>query len=85
MNATKHHDGWELRESGPARADHAIGRANDERRALEECPHVALVTIPDTGHFTLNQEPGRIAELIVPPGVASASPDSRSLRCERRA
>ena len=42
-----------------------IGLADDERRALEECPHVAVVTIPDTGHFTLNEQPGRIAELIV--------------------
>jgi pimeloyl-ACP methyl ester carboxylesterase len=26
---------------------------------------VSLVTIPDAGHFTLNQQPGRIAELIL--------------------
>jgi pimeloyl-ACP methyl ester carboxylesterase len=42
-----------------------IGLTDDERRALEECPHVAVVTIPDAAHFTLNEEPGRIAELIV--------------------
>ena len=42
-----------------------IGLTDDERRALEECPHTAIVTIPDAGHFTLNEEPGRIAELIV--------------------
>ena len=42
-----------------------VGLADDERRALEECPHVAVVTIPSAGHFTLNEEPARIAELIV--------------------
>jgi pimeloyl-ACP methyl ester carboxylesterase len=42
-----------------------VGLADDERRALEACPHVAVVTIPDAGHFTLNEEPGRIAELII--------------------
>src|SRR4051794_29433455 len=42
-----------------------VGLADDERRALEDCPHVALVTIPNAGHFTLNEEPGRVAELIV--------------------
>jgi pimeloyl-ACP methyl ester carboxylesterase len=42
-----------------------VGLTDDERRALEECPRVAVVTIPGAGHFTLNEEPGRIAELIV--------------------
>jgi pimeloyl-ACP methyl ester carboxylesterase len=42
-----------------------IGLTDDERRALEECPHVAVVTIPNAGHFTLNEEPGRIAELVI--------------------
>ena len=39
--------------------------ADDERRALEACPHVVVVTIPNAGHFTLNEEPGRIAALII--------------------
>jgi pimeloyl-ACP methyl ester carboxylesterase len=42
-----------------------IGLADDERRALEACPHVAVVTIPGAGHFTLNEDPGRSAALIV--------------------
>lgn len=37
---------------------------DEERRALEACPHVTLVTIPDAGHFSLNTHPARIAELI---------------------
>ena len=28
-------------------------------------PYAALVTIPDTGHFALNQKPEEIAELIL--------------------
>lgn len=38
---------------------------DEERRALEACPQVTLVTVPDTGHFSLNTHPGRIAELLV--------------------
>ena len=48
-----------------------IGLTDNERRALEACPHVTLITIPDAGHFTLNEEPDRIAELIV--GMLSAN------------
>jgi pimeloyl-ACP methyl ester carboxylesterase len=49
-----------------------IGLTDDERRALEDCSHVTLITIPGAGHFTLNEEPGRIAELII--GMLSANP-----------
>jgi pimeloyl-ACP methyl ester carboxylesterase len=51
-----------------------IGLTDDERRALEECPHVTLITIPDAGHFTLNEKPDRIAELIVGMLSANAAP-----------
>lgn len=37
---------------------------SEERSALEACPHVTLVTIRGTGHFSLNTHPARIAELI---------------------
>jgi pimeloyl-ACP methyl ester carboxylesterase len=40
------------------------GLTEDERRILEACPHVTLVTIPETGHASLNQKPDRIAELV---------------------
>lgn len=51
------------------------GLADEERRGLEECPRTSLVTIPGAGHFTMNQEPGRIAELIIElrDGVAGAT------------
>lgn len=42
-----------------------IGITDDERRALEDCPHVTLVTIPEAGHFTLNQKPDQIAVLVL--------------------
>lgn len=42
-----------------------VGLTDEERRGLDECPRVVLVTIPDAGHFTLNEQPGRIAELVL--------------------
>jgi len=36
-----------------------------ERRVLDACPQVELVTIPGTGHFAMNTHPARIAELVV--------------------
>ena len=42
-----------------------IKLADDERRELEACPRVTLVTIPDAGHLTINEKPGRVADLIL--------------------
>ena len=42
-----------------------IGITDDERRALAGYPNVTIVEIPNAGHFTLNQEPGQIAELVL--------------------
>jgi pimeloyl-ACP methyl ester carboxylesterase len=42
-----------------------VGLADEERRALEQCPRTTLITIAGAGHFTLNQEPGRIAEVVL--------------------
>ena len=42
-----------------------IGLTGDERGALEASPYVTMVTISDAGHFTLNQKPGQIAELVL--------------------
>jgi pimeloyl-ACP methyl ester carboxylesterase len=42
-----------------------IGLTDDERRALAGYPNVTIVEIPNAGHFTLNQEPGQIAELVL--------------------
>jgi pimeloyl-ACP methyl ester carboxylesterase len=39
--------------------------ADEERRELEECPRTTVITISGTGHFTMNQEPRRVAELIL--------------------
>jgi pimeloyl-ACP methyl ester carboxylesterase len=47
-----------------------------ERRELDSCPRVDLVTIPGTGHFTLNTHPGRIAELILEAVSAATNPAS---------
>ena len=37
----------------------------DERRQLEACPQITLVTIQGTGHFALNTHPDRIAKLML--------------------
>jgi pimeloyl-ACP methyl ester carboxylesterase len=42
-----------------------IGITDDERDVLEASPHVSIVTISDAGHFTLNQQPGEIAKLVL--------------------
>ena len=47
------------------RGDHdEIGLTDDERRDLESCPHVRMVTVPDAGHLVLVQQPERVAEVI---------------------
>ena len=50
-----------------------VGLAEDERRALESCPGVTLVTIPDTGHFALTDKPARVAELILDAASSASS------------
>ena len=52
-----------------------VGLTDDERGVLEECPGVTIVTISDAGHFTLNEKPGRIAELVLD-AVSSGPPAS---------
>ena len=49
-----------------------IRLADDERRTLAGYPNVTIVEIPNAGHFTLNQEPGQIAELVL--DALSSSP-----------
>jgi pimeloyl-ACP methyl ester carboxylesterase len=41
-----------------------VSLTDEERRGLEERDRIRLETIPGTGHFTLSQEPGRVAQLI---------------------
>jgi pimeloyl-ACP methyl ester carboxylesterase len=42
-----------------------IGLTDDERDMLEKCPSVTLTTIAEAGHFTLNEKPGEIAEILL--------------------
>jgi pimeloyl-ACP methyl ester carboxylesterase len=42
-----------------------VGITDDERAVLEASPHVSIVRISDAGHFTLNQQPGAIAKLVL--------------------
>ncbi|GAA3806311.1 hypothetical protein GCM10022403_045420 [Streptomyces coacervatus] len=48
------------------RGDHdEIGLAGGERRGLEACPQVRMVTVPDAGHAVLVEQPARVAEVVV--------------------
>ena len=42
-----------------------IGLADEERKVLDQCPAVRLVTIAGARHFSLNERPGEIAELVL--------------------
>ncbi|MBK3646137.1 alpha/beta fold hydrolase [Streptomyces sp. NPDC085900] len=47
------------------RGDHdEIGLTDTERKGLEACPHVRMVTVPDAGHMLLVQQPARVADVI---------------------
>jgi pimeloyl-ACP methyl ester carboxylesterase len=50
-----------------------IGLTGNERHVLEGCAQVTLVMISDAGHFTLNEKPGMIADVVLD-AVASATP-----------
>ena len=52
----------------------------EERRQLEACPHVTLVTIQGAGHFSLNTNPDRIAELMLAAFAAAREKRSGRLR-----
>jgi pimeloyl-ACP methyl ester carboxylesterase len=41
------------------------GLTDDERRTLEACPHVQVVTVPGTVFFLPNEAPQRVAEAIL--------------------
>jgi pimeloyl-ACP methyl ester carboxylesterase len=42
-----------------------IGLTDDERDVLEQCLSVTLVTIAAAGHFTLNEKPSEIADILL--------------------
>jgi pimeloyl-ACP methyl ester carboxylesterase len=42
-----------------------VSLQKEERRALEACPSVSLSEISDAGHFALNQQPARVADLVL--------------------
>ena len=50
-----------------------IGLTDDERHVLEKCPSVTVATITDAGHFTLNEKPNEIAQILLDV-VGGASP-----------
>jgi pimeloyl-ACP methyl ester carboxylesterase len=51
-----------------------VGHTDDERRELERCPNVELVTIRGSGHLALNDNPGIVAGLILAVNSISQAP-----------
>jgi pimeloyl-ACP methyl ester carboxylesterase len=41
------------------------GVTDEERRTLEACPQIRVITIPGPSYFTPNEEPALVAKLIV--------------------
>ncbi len=41
------------------------GITDDERRTLEACPQIRVITIPGASYFTPNEEPALVAKLVV--------------------
>lgn len=41
------------------------GITDDERRTLEACPRISVITIPGASYFTPNEEPALVAKLVV--------------------
>jgi len=42
-----------------------VGLTDDERALLEACPSVTMAVVADAGHLTLNEQPTRVAEIIL--------------------
>ncbi|MEV1066398.1 alpha/beta hydrolase [Streptomyces sp. NPDC050263] len=49
----------------------AVGLTDAERRGLEACPDVRLVTVPDAGHLLLVDQPAAVAAVIAQAATAS--------------
>jgi len=48
------------------RGDHdEIGLTDAERRELEACPQIRMVTVPDAGHLVLLDQPAHVAEVVL--------------------
>jgi pimeloyl-ACP methyl ester carboxylesterase len=56
--------------------DDNIGITARERRTIEGCATTKLVEVSDAGHFTMVQQPGRVAELLLDVLSAAASEDT---------
>lgn len=54
------------------RGDHdEIGLTDVERRGLEACPQVRMVTVPDAGHLVLVEQSARVADVILDAATAA--------------
>ena len=58
------------------------GITDDERRTLEACPRMRVITIPGASYFTPNEEPALVARLVV--GALGQSADHGEQQTEHR-
>ena len=49
----------------PDRREVLGGITDDERRTLEACPRIRVITLPGASYFTPNEEPALVAKLVV--------------------
>jgi pimeloyl-ACP methyl ester carboxylesterase len=53
-----------------------VGLTDEERRGLESCPHVTMVTVPDATHMVMTDQPARVAAILLEVIAASHSGSS---------
>jgi pimeloyl-ACP methyl ester carboxylesterase len=59
------------------------GITDDERRTLEACPQIRVITLPGASYFTPNEEPALVANLVVE-ALGRVSGDQEEQRNEHR-
>jgi pimeloyl-ACP methyl ester carboxylesterase len=46
-------------------SDDEVGLCDTERRKLESCPRVSLITVPDARHFVMADQPGAVVDVAL--------------------
>jgi pimeloyl-ACP methyl ester carboxylesterase len=46
-------------------SDDEVGLCDRERRRLESCPRVSLITVPDARHFVMADQPGAVVDVAL--------------------
>jgi pimeloyl-ACP methyl ester carboxylesterase len=59
------------------------GVTDDERRTLEACPRIRMITLPGASYFTPNEEPALVAKLVIE-ALDQVRSDQEEQRSEHR-